>query len=93
MRRIDVLWIGAGLFIAGIVFYALFSAFGLSSVSAGIWSQLLFLIGLIAWIGTYVFRVTGRKMTYNTQMRDYKLAVLQKQREEKAAKEASEKKP
>jgi hypothetical protein len=93
MRRIDVLWIGAGLIVAGIGFYALFSAFGLSAISAGIWSQLLFLMGLIAWIGTYVFRVTGRKMTYNTQMRDYKLAVLQKQREEKAAKEASEKKP
>ncbi|MBC8122035.1 MAG: DUF3007 family protein [Gemmatimonadaceae bacterium] len=82
MRKIDILWLGAALLVGGAVLYGLLRVFGLSQVTAGIWAQAIFTLGLVAWIATYLFRVAGRNMTFNAQMRDYRQSVLQKRREE-----------
>jgi hypothetical protein len=82
MRRIDVLGITLGVFAAGGVIYWLFKGVGFDSSSAGIWSQALLVIGLIGWIGTYLFRVASHKMTYNQQLDDYEAAFLQKRLDE-----------
>ncbi|UFP95100.1 DUF3007 family protein [Gloeobacter morelensis] len=90
MRRIDAVYIGLGVLAAGGLLYLLLGLFGLSRIDAGLWSQLLLVVGLVAWVGSYVFRVFGRKMTFNTQMRDYKEAVLQKRREEQQSRTRGE---
>jgi Protein of unknown function (DUF3007) len=82
MRRIDVLGIGLLIFLAGGLLYVLFRTFGLDTFDAGIWSQVIFLTGLIGWVSTYLFRVVGGKMTYNQQRDDYETAVLQKRLDE-----------
>ncbi len=82
MRRIDAIAITFGVFIAGGVAYLLLRVFGLSSQSAGVWSQALLVAGLIGWVSTYLFRVFTQDMTYNKQLRDYEDAVLQKRLEE-----------
>ncbi len=90
MRRIDVLTYGLGLFVAGPVLYFLLQAVGIPALTAGIWVQTLFVIGIVAWLATYVFRVLLSKMTYNTQMQDYKEAVLAKRAEEYFQKQAEQ---
>jgi hypothetical protein len=82
MRRIDVLGIGLGVFVFGGLAYLILQAIGLDSLSAGVWSQLLLVSGLIGWVLTYVFRVAGQKMTYHQQRQDYETAFLQKRLEE-----------
>ena len=81
MRRIDVIAIGISVFAAGGVICLFFRAVGFDGVSAGIWSQSLLLAGLVGWTLTYLFRVMGRNMTYNRQVKDYENAVLQKRLE------------
>ncbi|ACK65545.1 conserved hypothetical protein [Rippkaea orientalis PCC 8801] len=82
MRRIDVIAIGVGVFAAGGVIYLFFQAVGFDSLSAGIWSQGLFIAVLVGWILSYLLRVVSQNMTYNQQVKDYKEAVLQKRLEE-----------
>ncbi|WP_008308917.1 DUF3007 family protein [Leptolyngbya sp. PCC 6406] len=82
MRRIDVIGIGVGIFTVGGVLYLGLRLAGLDTLSAGIWSQVLFLGGLLGWIATYLFRVVNRDMTYNQQLQDYEDAVLRKRLEE-----------
>lgn len=82
MRRIDVIYIGIGVFAAGGVIYLLLEQFGLDPTNAGIWSQVLLVGGLLAWIATYLTRVLTQSMTYNRQLKDYEDAVLQKRLEE-----------
>lgn len=87
MRRIDVLGIGLIIFLAGGLLYALLRAFGLDTFDAGIWSQAIFLIGLIGWVLSYVFRVVGGKMTYHQQLDDYETSILQKRLDEMSPEE------
>ena len=82
MRRIDVIGVGIGIFAAGGLAYLFFQQVGLDSISAGIWSQVLLVGGLLGWLLTYVFRATTHTMTYNQQMKDYQEAVLQKRFDE-----------
>lgn len=82
MRRIDVVYIGVGIFAAGGILYLLFQGLGLDATNAGIWSQALLVAGLIAWVLTYLVRVLTQNMTYNRQLKDYEDAVLQKRLEE-----------
>ncbi|WP_013322434.1 DUF3007 family protein [Gloeothece verrucosa] len=82
MRRIDIIGIGIGLFVAGGALYLILLKAGLDSSDAGIWSQALLIGGLIGWVLTYLFRVVTKNMTYNQQVQDYKDAVLQKRLEE-----------
>lgn len=82
MRRIDVIGIGIGIFAAGGFAYLFFQTIGLDSISAGIWSQVLLVGGLLGWLLTYLFRAVTQTMTYNQQLKDYQEAVLQKRLEE-----------
>ncbi|MEZ2236703.1 DUF3007 family protein [Microcoleus sp.] len=79
MRRIDVIGITLGVFVAGGLAYLLLQLAGLDSTNAGIWSQLFLVAGLIGWLATYLFRAVTQGMTYSQQLKDYKEAVLQKQ--------------
>jgi phosphotransferase system glucose/maltose/N-acetylglucosamine-specific IIC component len=82
MRRIDVIFIGIGVFAIGGAGYLGLKLAGVDNINAGIWSQLLLVGILLAWLFSYVFRVATKKMTYNQQLQDYEEAVLQKRLEE-----------
>lgn len=82
MRRIDVLGIGLGIFIAGGLAYLLLRVVGLNSLDAGVWSQVLLVGGLVGWLLTYVFRALSKNMTYHQQRQNYEEAFLQKRLEE-----------
>lgn len=78
MRRIDAIAIAFGIFVAGGMIYGLLQVAGLDSLTAGIWSQFILVTGLVGWLSTYIFRVLGKKMTYNQQLQEYEDAVLEK---------------
>ena len=82
MRRIDIIYIGLGIFLAGGLVLLLLELVGLDSQQAGIWSQAVLVFGLIGWLLTYLFRAATKQMTYNQQLKDYEEAVLQKRLEE-----------
>ena len=82
MRRIDAIGIGLGVFVAGGLIYLGLQKFGLDSQSAGIWSQVLLVSGLIGWLFSYIFRAVGNKMTYHQQRQQYEEAFLQKRLDE-----------
>ncbi|MBX2864504.1 MAG: DUF3007 family protein [Leptolyngbyaceae cyanobacterium MAG.088] len=90
MRRIDVIGIGLGVFVAGGGLYLLFSLAGFDGISAGIWSQVIFAGGLLGWVITYLTRVFSQKMTYNQQLQDYEDAVLQKRLDEMSDEELAQ---
>lgn len=87
MRRIDVIGIGLGVFLAGGIAYALLRGLGLDSLSAGIWSQVALVGGLVGWVATYLTRVVTHNMTLNQQLQAYEDAVLQKRLEEMSPEE------
>jgi hypothetical protein len=70
------------MFAAGGVIYLLLNQAGLDSIDAGIWSQVLLVVGLLAWVLTYLRRALTKNMTYNQQLQDYEDAVLQKRLDE-----------
>lgn len=82
MRRIDIIAIGIGVFATGGAIYLVLKLAGLDTLNAGIWSQVIFLALLIAWIATYLTRALTKNMTLNQQLKDYEDAVLQKRLEE-----------
>lgn len=82
MRRIDALLIALAFFLFGAMSYSVLVVFGLNAEAAGIWSQVILLIGLLVWLSTYIFRVATGNMTLNQQIDDYRKAVLQKRLEE-----------
>jgi hypothetical protein len=82
MRRIDVILIGIGVFAIGGAGYLGLKLAGIDNINAGIWSQLLLVGIILAWLSSYIFRVATKKMTYNQQIADYEEAVLQKRLEE-----------
>lgn len=82
MRRIDVIGIGIGVFALGGGLYLTLKILGLDTLNAGIWSQVIFLGGLLGWVATYLFRVVNKNMTYDQQVQDYEDAVLQKRLDE-----------
>lgn len=82
MRRIDVIGIGLGVFAIGGLLYLGLRLLGLDNLSAGIWSQVFFVGGILGWVGTYLTRVVNQDMTYNRQLDDYEEAVLQKRLDE-----------
>jgi hypothetical protein len=87
MRRIDVIGIGLGMFLAGGLVYLGLEFAGLDSQSAGIWSQAVLVGGVVGWLLTYLFRAVTQQMTLNQQIKDYKEAVLTKQLEEMSPEE------
>ncbi len=78
MRRIDVIVIGIVVFAIGGAGYLGLQLAGVDNINAGIWSQLLLVGIILAWLSSYLFRVATKKMTYTQQLQDYKEAVLQK---------------
>ena len=82
MRRIDVIGIGIGIFVAGGVLYLALQKAGLDSINAGIWSQVVLTGAVIGWLVTYLVRAMTHNMTLNQQLKDYEDAVLQKRLEE-----------
>lgn len=90
MRRIDVIGIGVGVFAAGGLLYLTFLWAGLDGLSAGIWSQVVFVAGLLGWTGTYLARALSKKMTYHQQLEDYEEAVLQKRLAEMSPEELTQ---
>lgn len=87
MRRIDALAIGFGVFITGGAAYLVLQQVGLDSASAGIWSQVLLISGLIGWVATYLFRFATSNMTYHQQLRDYTQSVIEKRWETMSSEE------
>jgi len=79
MRRIDAIGITFGVFVLGGLAYVVLNFAGLNNLSAGIWSQVLLVAGLIGWLFSYVFRAVGNKMTYHQQREEYEKAFLQNQ--------------
>ena len=82
MRRIDVIGITLGVFVAGGLAYLLLQFAGLDSMNAGIWSQLFLIAGLIGWLATYLFRAVTQNFNYSQQLKDYEDAFLQKRLDE-----------
>jgi hypothetical protein len=82
VRRIDVLGIGLGVFLAGGGLFLGFRLLGLDGISAGIWSQVIMVGGVVGWLLTYLFRVVTGSMTLNQQLDDYEEAVLKQRLEE-----------
>ncbi|WP_204104050.1 MULTISPECIES: DUF3007 family protein [Spirulina sp. CCY15215] len=82
MRRIDAIAISFGVFLAGGIAYLVLRGAGLDNFSAGIWSQVLLVGGLLGWISTYLFRAFTHNMTYHQQRREYEDRVLQKRLDE-----------
>ncbi|XGB41246.1 MAG: DUF3007 family protein [Nodosilinea sp. LVE1205-7] len=87
MRRIDVFTVGLAIFLTGAGVFGGLRLVGLDSIDAGIWSQVLMVLGLLGWLLSYVLRVVTNKMTLNQQLTDYESAVLQKRLEELTAEE------
>lgn len=90
MRRIDVIAIASAIFIGGGLVYLVLQVTGLDGISAGIWTQLLLVLGLVGWGSTYLLRVVTQNMTYNQQLKDYEDAVLQKRLEEMSPEELAQ---
>jgi Protein of unknown function (DUF3007) len=81
MRRIDAILICLGCFVFGGGVYLGFKAFGIADLDAGIWSQVVLVLGLIGWIGSYGIRAITHNMTYDRQIKDHKEAYLRRQLE------------
>lgn len=82
MRRIDVFAIGLGVFATGGLAYIILQVAGLDSLTAGIWSQVLLIGGLLGWLASYGWRAMSQKMTYHQQRQNYEEAYLEKRLEE-----------
>jgi len=87
MRRIDAILIALGVFFLGGLIYIVFQFLGFSALKAGIWSQVLLVLGLIGWVLTYLLRVFTNDMTYHKQVKDYEDAFFAKQLENMSSEE------
>jgi Protein of unknown function (DUF3007) len=90
MRRIDALLITFAVFGAGGLAYVLLQVVGLDNINAGIWSQVLLVLIVLGWAGSYVFRVSNHNMTYDQQRAEYEEAVLQKRLDSMTPEELAE---
>ncbi|NET02589.1 MAG: DUF3007 family protein [Sphaerospermopsis sp. SIO1G2] len=78
MRRIDAIGITLGIFLAGGLIYLGLQLFGLNGQDAGIWSQVMLVVGLVGWLATYLFRAGTKNMTYHQQREEYEQAFFEK---------------
>ena len=82
-NRKDVILIGVGLIGGGFFFKWALEASGVDPIMAGNYAQLIIFVGLcFGWIGSYLFRVATKQMTYAKQLDDYENAVMAKRLEE-----------
>ena len=68
MRRLDFFTITFGLLLIGPLFYAGALALGVKAQTAGIWAATFFVVIILGWIFSYVFRVLTTNMTFNRQI-------------------------
>jgi Protein of unknown function (DUF3007) len=81
--RKDIILIGAGLIGFGYVLYYGLQASGMDAGMAGNWVQLIIFLGIcVVWVGSYLWRVATKQMTYARQLEDYEEAVMRKRLEE-----------
>lgn len=81
--RKDVILIGLGLIGLGYVMYYGLQAAGMDAGMAGNWVQLVIFLGIcVGWVGSYLWRVATKQMTYVKQLEDYEEAVMKKRLEE-----------
>jgi hypothetical protein len=90
MRRIDALLITFAVFGVGGLAYVLLQVVGLDNINAGIWSQVLLVLIILGWAGSYVFRVSNHNMTYDQQRAKYEEAVLQQRLDSMTPEELAE---
>ncbi|PRW05792.1 cytosolic phosphoglucose isomerase isoform A [Chlorella sorokiniana] len=81
--RKDVILIGAGMIGAGYAMYYGLQATGMEPGIAGNWAQFIIFVGLcFGWVGSYLYRVATKQMTYVKQLEEYEEAVMRKRLEE-----------
>ena len=82
--RKDVILIGVVLIGLGVgSYYGLQFGAGMDPIMAGNFVQLIFVLLLsFGWVGSYLFRVATKEMTYVKQLKDYEDAVMEKRLEE-----------
>jgi len=87
-----VILVGVGLILGGVgLYYGLQKIFGVNAIIAGNVVQLTFVLALcVGWMGTYLFRVATKNMTYTQQLKDYEEAVIEKRLEEMSVGEVEE---
>lgn len=90
MRRIDAIAIVLAFFLFGGSAYFGLQLFGIGELNAGIWSQVVLVGALLAWLCTYALRVVTKNMTYDQQLEAYKTAVLKKRLEEMSPEELAQ---
>ncbi len=78
MTRFNVLQIGLIAFFIGAIGYVSFLVFGFDSSKAGIASEALLVLIIMAWVGSYFSRVFSGKMTFMEQRKRYREAYDQK---------------
>ncbi len=67
MRRLDFFTITFGLLLIGPLFYGAALALGVKAQTAGIWAATFFIVIILGWIFSYMFRVLSTNMTFNKQ--------------------------
>jgi Protein of unknown function (DUF3007) len=90
MRRIEAIAIVLAFFLFGGSAYFGLQFFGIGELNAGIWSQVVLVGVILAWLSSYAFRVVTKNMTYDQQLEDYKTAVLKKRLEEMSPEELAQ---
>ncbi|GAB4819534.1 hypothetical protein N2152v2_006580 [Parachlorella kessleri] len=81
--RKDVILIGVGIIGVGYGLYYGLQAAGLEPGMAGNFVQLFVILGIsLGWVGSYLFRVATKQMTYVKQLEDYEEAVMAKRLQE-----------
>ena len=85
MTRAKVFQIGFIVFVLGGLGYELFQFLGFESISAGIATQLVLILLIIAWTLSYLFRVFSGNMTFMEQRKRY-LQAYEKLTDEKIMK-------
>ncbi len=77
MTRARVIQLGLLILLLGGVGYILFRLLGLDEVSSGIAAEAVLVFIVIAWTGSYFFRVVTGKMTFIEQRKRYRQAYDQ----------------
>lgn len=78
------LFLSLVLFIIPLIGYQVVTqVFGIDGIEAGRWIGVGFtFFTTVLWVGTYIFRVATKDMTYAKQLKDYENAVIAKRLEE-----------
>lgn len=81
--RKDICIIGVGLVALGYFLYYGLQALGFEAGAAGNWVQLIIFLGIcVGWVGSYIWRVGTKQMTYVKQLEQYEDAVMRKRMDE-----------